>query len=182
MTNDVLQAADGGPTPATTEPAPALKTLPDLTDRQWRIFNFIRQTARQRGYAPSLREIGAAAGLASTSSVAHQITRLEEMGLIARDPGRPRAYRVVVGDLAQTIPVVRLVGCPLTDARSDGEAKADQAVVLQVTLDPGLRRALRAGALLTVQQLPVPDDTALPDTPVFGQVTAVTHPVGSPHP
>jgi hypothetical protein len=52
------------------------------------------ETVRRQGYPPSMREIGQAVKLASTSSVAHQLMALGRKGILYRDPHRPRAYRV----------------------------------------------------------------------------------------
>jgi repressor LexA len=71
-----------------TEPAAA------LTVRQRAILDVIRDSVERRGYPPSIREICEAAGLASTSSVAHQLTVLERKGYIRRDANRPRAVDV----------------------------------------------------------------------------------------
>ncbi|WAU78309.1 transcriptional repressor LexA (plasmid) [Streptomyces sp. Qhu-G9] len=72
---------------------PGIVTREDgLTDRQRRIVNAIRSSIRDRGYPPSMRELGQAAGLASTSSVAHQIGALVKKGVLRQDPKRPRAY------------------------------------------------------------------------------------------
>ncbi|MCD7438361.1 transcriptional repressor LexA [Streptomyces lincolnensis] len=65
-----------------------------LTARQEDIVLFIRDAVRRQGYPPSMREIGQAVNLASTSSVAHQLMTLERKGVLYRDPHRPRAYRV----------------------------------------------------------------------------------------
>ncbi len=69
-----------------------------LTDRQRAILDVIRDSVEQRGYPPSIREICEAAGLASTSSVAHQLTVLERKGYLRRDPNRPRAVDVRSAD------------------------------------------------------------------------------------
>jgi repressor LexA len=68
-----------------------------LTPRQRAILAMIRDTVETRGYPPSVREIGEGVGLASPSSVAHQLGTLERMGFLRRDPNRPRA--LVVADL-----------------------------------------------------------------------------------
>ncbi|MFJ6700572.1 transcriptional repressor LexA [Streptomyces sp. NPDC091272] len=65
-----------------------------LTDRQSAIVAAIRRHLNERGYPPSIREIGQMVGLASTSSVAHQLTMLERKKFLERDPFRPRAYRI----------------------------------------------------------------------------------------
>ena len=67
---------------------------PRLTDRQTAVLNVIRDSVRRRGYPPSMREIGEAVGLQSTSSVRHQLVTLENKGFLHRDANRPRAYIV----------------------------------------------------------------------------------------
>jgi repressor LexA len=62
-----------------------------LTPRQRRIMEFIAQTVRDRGYPPTVREIGEAVGLTSSSSVHAQIANLERLGLLHKDPTKPRA-------------------------------------------------------------------------------------------
>jgi repressor LexA len=70
-----------------------------LTPRQQRILNVLREAIEQRGYPPSIREIGDLVGLASSSSVAHQLRVLEQKGFIKRDPNRPRALEVFIPEL-----------------------------------------------------------------------------------
>src|SRR5438105_760974 len=65
--------------------------MDDLTLRQRRILDFIRTTVRDRGYPPTVREIGEAVGLTSSSSVHSQLTNLERRGLLRKDPTKPRA-------------------------------------------------------------------------------------------
>jgi repressor LexA len=67
---------------------------PALTERQRTILDVIRASVTARGYPPSIREIGDAVGLTSTSSVAHQLRTLERKGYLRRDPNRPRAVNV----------------------------------------------------------------------------------------
>jgi repressor LexA len=66
----------------------------DLTARQRRILEFIRDWVERYGYPPSVREIGEAVGLVSPSSVAYQLKELERKGFLRRDPNRPRAVDV----------------------------------------------------------------------------------------
>jgi repressor LexA len=68
--------------------------VPGLTPRQRRILAVIRDSVERRGYPPSVREIGEAVGLASPSSVAHQLSALQKKGYLRRDPNRPRAVDV----------------------------------------------------------------------------------------
>ena len=63
----------------------------DLTDRQIAILDMIRQTTEERGYPPSVREIGESVGLTSPSSVSHQLKNLQRAGFLRIDPNRPRA-------------------------------------------------------------------------------------------
>jgi repressor LexA len=67
-----------------------------LTPRQHRVLDVIRDSVERRGYPPSMREIGEAVGLTSTSSVAHQLASLEKKGFLRRDANRPRAVEVRV--------------------------------------------------------------------------------------
>jgi len=63
----------------------------DLTPRQRRILEFIADTVRDRAYPPTVREIGEAVGLTSSSSVHSQLANLERKGLLHKDPTKPRA-------------------------------------------------------------------------------------------
>lgn len=81
--------------PARRGRPPGIRTVEgELTRRQEDIVRFITDTVRRQGYPPSMREIGQAVDLASTSSVAHQLMVLERKGVLYRDPYRPRAYQV----------------------------------------------------------------------------------------
>jgi len=65
--------------------------MSDITPRQQRILDVISTTVRERGYPPTVREIGEAVGLTSSSSVHAQLANLERMGLLTKDPTKPRA-------------------------------------------------------------------------------------------
>jgi repressor LexA len=67
-----------------------------LSDKQLAILDVIQRSVSQRGYPPSMREIGDAVGLASLSSVTHQLNQLELSGYVRRDPNRPRAIEVLI--------------------------------------------------------------------------------------
>ncbi|GLZ05771.1 LexA repressor [Actinomadura sp. NBRC 104412] len=80
-----------------------VRELPDgpmdesgLTQRQRMVLEVIRDSVQRRGYPPSMREIGEAVGLTSTSSVSHQLRALQRKGFLRRDPNRPRAVEVRV--------------------------------------------------------------------------------------
>jgi repressor LexA len=85
--SDTRDGGDGG------EGTPVRRDA-SLTDRQRKVLEVIRSSVTTRGYPPSIREIGDAVGLTSTSSVAHQLRTLERKGFLRRDPNRPRAVDV----------------------------------------------------------------------------------------
>ncbi|HET7721682.1 MAG TPA: transcriptional repressor LexA, partial [Acidimicrobiales bacterium] len=66
----------------------------NLTERQRGILNFIEAETRDRGYPPSVREIGEAVGLTSTSTVHSHLGTLQRLGYLRRDPTKPRAIEV----------------------------------------------------------------------------------------
>jgi len=90
---------------------PSLASDRALTQRQRRILRFIHDWVQERGYSPSMREIGRAVGLTSTSSVEHQLSALESKGHLRREAGCPRTVEV------------RLPGVPPVPAKGHGEAK-----------------------------------------------------------
>ncbi len=65
-----------------------------LTWRQRKVLQVIRESVQKRGYPPSMREIGEAVGLTSTSSVSYQLSTLQKKGYLHRDVGRPRTVEV----------------------------------------------------------------------------------------
>ena len=123
-----------------------LSVLPDgpedddgLTPRQRRILEVIRAALADHGYPPSIREMGLAVGLTSTSSVAHQLKALETKGYLRRDPKRPRALEV---------------------CWPDGRATAEDGTTYDVVNVPLLGR-IAAGAPILAEQhvddiLPLP--------------------------
>src|SRR5439155_11574199 len=68
--------------------------MDSITARQRRIMDFIRSTVEERGYPPTVREIGEAVGLTSSSSVHAQLANLERLGLLRRDASKPRAMEI----------------------------------------------------------------------------------------
>ena len=88
------------------KPPKPVSELPDgppdatgLTARQQKVLATIKDAIEKRGYPPSMREIGEAVGLTSSSSVAHQLKTLEEKGFLKRDPTRPRALEVFLPEV-----------------------------------------------------------------------------------
>jgi repressor LexA len=87
-----------------------------VTARQQRILGFIRETVNARGYPPTVREIGEAVGLTSSSSVHAQLANLERQGLLRRDPSKPRAMELSASGASR----VKAVGVPLLGRISAG--------------------------------------------------------------
>ena len=85
-----------------------------LTWRQRKVLQVIRESVQQRGYPPSMREIGEAVGLTSTSSVSYQLSTLQKKGYLHRDVGRPRTVEV------------RLPGHPAVRPEPSREASRDE--------------------------------------------------------
>ncbi|MCM3748960.1 transcriptional repressor LexA [Paenibacillus pasadenensis] len=75
-----------------------------VSNRQQAILDFIKNEVRDKGYPPSVREIGEAVGLASSSTVHGHLDRLEKKGLIRRDPTKPRAIEILDGDATAELP------------------------------------------------------------------------------
>jgi len=66
-----------------------------LTERQQQVLDYIKRTVEERGYPPAVREIGDAVGLSSPSSVHAQLNSLVEVGMIKKDPSKPRAIMIM---------------------------------------------------------------------------------------
>ena len=82
----------------------------DLTKRQKEIFDFIGTYLSKHGYPPTVREIGKAVGLHSSSTVHAHLSKLESLGVLKRDPSKPRALEVMVQRAKKA---VRPTGLPL---------------------------------------------------------------------
>ncbi|GAB2552162.1 transcriptional repressor LexA [Nocardia heshunensis] len=118
----------------------------DLTVRQRKVLEVIRSSVHDRGYPPSIREIGDAVGLTSTSSVAHQLRALERKGYLRRDPNRPRA--VDVRGLDETV-MRAAAGMPKLRAVSDEVESTDEHPI--PTYVPVLGRIAAGGPILAEQ-------------------------------
>jgi len=78
----------------------------DLTSRQKDVLEFIKSAVRTKGYPPSVREIGKAVGLTSTSTVHGHLAKLEEKGFIRRDATKPRTIEIMdAHPLSPSIPI-----------------------------------------------------------------------------
>jgi repressor LexA len=97
----------------------------DLTKRQQEIFDFIRKYSAKYGYPPTVRDIGKAVGLASSSTVHAHLANLEKLGLLRRDPSKPRAIELLdraVGSAVDTVRgMVRMDGLPLLGSVAAGQ-------------------------------------------------------------
>ncbi|MGP4079752.1 transcriptional repressor LexA [Pseudalkalibacillus sp. R45] len=92
-----------------------------LSRRQQDILNYIKFEVKHKGYPPSVREIGEAVGLASSSTVHGHLSRLEKKGLIRRDPTKPRAIEVITEDMDTTIPKSESINIPVIGKVTAGQ-------------------------------------------------------------
>ena len=101
----------------------------DLTKRQKEIFEFIRRYAGKYGYPPTVREIGKAVGLHSSSTVHAHLANLEKSGLLRRDPSKPRAIELLVDRAKKAMPGGR-GGLPLV-----GQVAAGQPILAEENIE-----------------------------------------------
>ena len=96
----------------------------DLTKRQQEIFDFIRKYSAKYGYPPTVRDIGKAVGLASSSTVHAHLANLEKVGMLRRDPSKPRAIELLdraVGSAVESVRgIVRSDGLPVLGSGAAG--------------------------------------------------------------
>ena len=93
-------------------------SVKDLTKRQREIFDYISRYLAKHGYPPTVREIGKAVGLHSSSTVHAHLAKLESLGVLKRDPTKPRAIEVMVERAKRA---VRPTGLPLVGQVAAGE-------------------------------------------------------------
>lgn len=116
-----------------------------LTSRQQAILDMIRDTTEERGYPPSVREIGESVGLTSPSSVAHQLKNLQRAGYLRIDPNRPRA--LVLSNFAETNSAESISN---TESNSAETNRADDSRVRHV---PVVGRIAAGGPILAEQSM-----------------------------
>ncbi|MEO6715608.1 MAG: transcriptional repressor LexA [Mycobacteriales bacterium] len=167
-----------------------------LTPRQRKVLEVIRDAVEHRGYPPSVREIGEAVGLTSTSSVHHQLAVLQKKGYLRRDANRPRAVEVFAarGDdaLAENderptpayIPVVGRIaagGPILAEERIEEVFPLPKAIVgegtlfmLKVTGDSMVDAAITDGDWVVVRQQPNADNGDIVAAMIDGEATVKT--------
>ncbi len=168
-----------------------------LTQRQRMVLEVIRDSVQRRGYPPSMREIGEAVGLTSTSSVSHQLRTLQRKGFLRRDPNRPRAVEVRVPGSVETetfettetpdsayVPLVGRIaaGGPILaeEAVEDVFALPKQLVgegthfLLKVTGDSMIDVAIADGDWVVVRQQPVAENGDIVAAMIEGEATVKT--------
>jgi repressor LexA len=203
-------AGDRAAPGASTQGTAQVSTFPDpteaagLTPRQRKVLEVIRDWVERFGYPPSVREIGDAVGLTSTSSVHHQLRTLERKGYLRRDPNRTRAVDVrppddgtdshaptsdttVAGDMRPLPAFVPLLG----DIAAGGPILAEQAVqsvfplpreivgegtlfLLNVRGDSMVEAAITDGDWVVVRQQPVAEHGEIVAAMIEGEATVKT--------
>jgi repressor LexA len=186
-----------------------MHTFPDLEDgtgegltpRQRRVLEVIREWVERLGYPPSVREIGEAVGLTSTSSVAHQLRALERKGYLRRDPNRPRAVGVRPADTSPDTGEETLNGEPARPRpifvpvvgriAAGGPVLAEQVIedvfplpkeivgegtlfLLRVTGDSMIEAAITDGDWVVVRQQPNAENGDIVAAMIDGEATVKT--------
>jgi len=141
---------------------------PDLSKRQIEILEFIKKEIRQKGYPPSVREIGDAVGLQSSSTVHGHLNALEQKGYIRRDPTKPRAIEVL--DSNSELNEKSVVNVPILGKVTAGQpilaveniedyfpvpaemVKSDTVFMLRVQGDSMIEAGILDGDLILVRQ------------------------------
>jgi repressor LexA len=111
----------------------------DLTKRQQEIFDFIKRYSAKYGYPPTVRDIGKAVGLASSSTVHAHLANLERIGLLRRDPTKPRAIELLDRAAAGVRSFVK-PGLPLV-----GQVAAGQPVLAEENIEEYIQTPTFAG-------------------------------------
>jgi len=141
-----------------------------LTKRQREILTYLMESMQQRGYPPSVREIGAALGLTSSSTVHSHLAALEKKGYIHRDPSKPRAIEILKDGASQ--PPKRVVHVPVLGRIAAGQpllaeqnvedvfplprdfVREDGSFILRVRGDSMIDAGINDGDYLVVRQQP----------------------------
>ncbi len=162
-----------------------------LTERQQQVLDFIRKTVTERGYPPSVREIGDAVGLSSPSTVHSHLNSLVEAGALRKDPSKPRAIVVVddEGLVAQSdgrtrdIPVLGRIaaGTPILAAEHVDEVMAlptqlvgdGPVFLLEVKGDSMIDAGIHEGDLVAVHSQPDARDGEIVAALVDGEEATV---------
>ena len=160
--------------------------MEQTTERQRRILEVIREFTAERGYPPSVREIGERVGLSSSSTIHAHLKTLERHGLISRDPTKPRALRSEVGPApvqpeTVVMPVIGKVaaGVPITAQENvEGEfvlpasfTRASDGFMLRVQGDSMIDAAILDGDLIVVRPQKTADNGQIVVAMIEGEAT-----------
>lgn len=162
-----------------------------LTDRQSQILDFIRAEIHRRGFPPSVREIGEAVGLSSSSTVHSHLAALESKGFIRRDPSKPRALEVLdYRDTDRAVDYGQVVAVPLVGQVAAGapilasenieatislpaEMSGEQTFILRVRGESMIDAGILDGDFVVVRQQSTANNgdivVAMIDDPISGE-------------
>ena len=154
--------------PASTSAEAALDALDALDARARAVYETVRDAVTAHGYPPSMREIGAAVGLTSPSSVKHQLDKLERLGLVRRDPNRPPALEVILPVQSASTPAAE------TKALEDPEAPEDaaSAAATERPENPGRQHSANPDDLPSLPVLPGVAEGEAVAVPLVGRIAA----------
>jgi repressor LexA len=151
----------------------------DLTKRQQEIFDFIKRYSAGHGYPPTVRDIGKAVGLASSSTVHAHLANLEKLGLLRRDPTKPRAIELLDRAVEQVKSIVRPDGLPLIGQVAAGTPVLAEENIEEYVPVPGLAGGDEGEYVLRVRGESMKDAGILPgdyvvvrpqDTAIDGEI------------
>nr|WP_233576393.1 transcriptional repressor LexA [Saccharopolyspora rhizosphaerae] len=179
--------------PAEVDTVPEQATAAEeLSDRQLKVLEAIREWMSEHGYPPSVREIGDAVGLTSTSSVAYQLRVLERKGFLRRDPHRPRTVGVLVGGESEEETQAKPAYVPVVGRiAAGGPILAEEAIedvfplpkeivgdgtlfLLKVVGDSMVDLAITDGDWVAVRQQPDADNGEVVAAMIDGEATVKT--------
>jgi repressor LexA len=112
----------------------------NLTKRQQEIFDFIKRYSARYGYPPTVRDIGKAVGLTSSSTVHAHLANLERIGLLRRDPSKPRAIELLDRAVGGVKSIVKPSGLPLV-----GQVAAGQPILAEENIEDYIDVPAEAG-------------------------------------
>ncbi|MDX1469172.1 MAG: transcriptional repressor LexA [Acidimicrobiia bacterium] len=162
-----------------------------LTERQQQVLDYIRQTVEDRGYPPSVREIGEAVGLSSPSTVHSHLNSLVAAGAIKRDPAKPRAIMVVDDNVPESgddrqvrnVPVLGRIaaGTPILAAEQVDEVLPlptelvgeGPVFLLEVKGDSMIGAGIHEGDLVAVKSQPDANDGEIVAALIDGEEATV---------
>jgi repressor LexA len=154
---------------------PSPSDMNEMTPRQQRIIEYIRSTVRERGYPPTVREIGEAVGLTSSSSVHAQLENLRRKDLLRKDPSKPRAIEVgAARPTAAAATMVPLVGEVAAGAPSLAEQDVEEYLAvpasfagdedhfaLRVSGDSMVEAGIHDGDVVVIRRQDVAEDGSI---------------------